>query len=232
MTHVTRQVLDCGTLVDGYGRPMAAAARSMLADIPARLCGTPALIVPTARTPFPRLLSRRTSHRPIWLADPSQEDLDWQRQDVDDRAAFIAGGVDQLPACIQDVAFVLNPFGLQHTLAEAPQYASAVRRHTRNDALLLTLDWGPTRYPQDLASLSGIAEEIQFSIQSQLAPYSVETGWRLIKEMDFLFEVRHTVEGIAALLNDDNAARLRDAVLRDRVISVGSSVLYRLYEAV
>jgi len=232
---VTRRRVDCGTPVDGYRQPLALVCSHLLRDTPAGVAGTAALVSPTAKTPFPLLVRRLASHHPLYLADPSREDLEWQRSQVgDDQVEYLVGGAAELPDSLQGLGLVLNPFGLQHWHIEAPLYAPAVRTHCRDDAHLVTLDWGATSYPEALAGLPGIAEEVRFSEQALLPPYGVETGWRLVGELEVTFGLLHSVEDIAVRLHSEHGARLRDAAstLQILTVLVGSSVIYRRYEGV
>ncbi len=224
---VERETVQCGVVEDGYGFPMAVAARYLLDDV----SPTSTLIVPTAKTPFPRLLSRRAGYQPLWLADPSAEDLAWQRAQVGDGATYIPASPATLVGQLSGIGLVLNPFGLQHTIAEAPAYGPLMRRLVGPDGSMVTLDWGPTRYPEDLAGLPGIADEVRFARSSQLEPFPEDTGWALLKEREIFFEMPHSVDHVAALLNAANAATLRAATDPGRVIEVGSPVIYRLYRA-
>jgi len=229
----TRHYVDYGTLAGGYRQLHAMVFQFLLQDIPPQLTGTAALVSPAATTPFPFLLSRLTCHRPLYLADPSHQDLEMQRALVqDDQAFYLHGGVSELPDSLTDLGIVLNPFGLQHWHAEAPRFASAVRKHSRDDGRLYTLDWGVTRYPDDFAGLPGIAEEIHFSRSALLCPYGPESGWRLLGEREIAFGLQHSVEEIATLLSGEHAELLRAAAQRRQspIIVIGSSVLYRQYE--
>ena len=231
----THHFVDYGTLAGGYRQLHAGVFQLLLQDVPAQLTGTAALVSPASTTPFPFLLSRLTSHRPLYLADPSHEDLELQRSLVgDDQAIYLASGVAELPDSPTGLGIVLNPFGLQHWTVEAPLYASAVRKRSRDDGRLFTLDWGITRYPEDLAGLPGIAEEVHFSEAALLSPYGPETGWRLLGEREIAFGLEHSVEDIAARLHGDHAELLRAAARhrqRSRIV-IGASVIYRLYEGI
>ena len=232
---VTRRRVDCGTTLDGYRQPLALVCSHLLRDTQAGVAGSAALVSPTARTPFPLLLRRLASYHPLYLADPSREDLEWQRAQVgDDQVEYLLGGAAELPDSLQGLGLVLNPFGLQHWPEEAPLYAQAVRAHCLGDAHLVTLDWGPTSYPDALAGLPGIAEEVRFSAQAALPAYGVETGWRLLGELEVTFGLPHSVEDIAVRLHAEHAARLREvaSTLPSPTVLVGSSVIYRRYEGV
>jgi hypothetical protein len=231
LSRLDRETIQCGLVTDGYRMPMAVVSRFLLSDVPTHTAPVPTLVVPTARTPFPRVLGRRDGYQPLWLADPLDADLAWQRDQVGAAAIYLTASPSTLPPELTDIELILNPFGLQHTIAEAPRYAGDVRRVAAPDAVLVTLDWGPTRYPNDLAGLPGIADEVRFAHDSQLLAFGEETGWALQREREIVFEMPHTVDHVAALLNEVNAATLRAAAAPDRVVEVGSSVIYRLYRA-
>jgi hypothetical protein len=229
---VTRARVDCGS-VEHERVPFAVAARCILAGIPGEVAAGAALVFPASQWPFPRLLGRHTSLHPLYLADPSHEALQWQQQQVgDDRAVYcLVAGIADLPDSLRDLGVVLNPFGLQHRMHEASLYAPALRERCRGGAVLLTLDWGDIVYPEDLAALPGIAEEVRFSEQLRLEAFGPETGWVLTQEQEILYRVLHPVEEIAARLLADHAEQLRQATtLRGcAVVEIATSVIYRRY---
>lgn len=231
---VLRHRVDCGTHVD-YRQPLATVFEHLLQDIPQSIGETAALVSPAAKSPLPLLLSKLTSFHPLYLADPSHEDLLWQQAQVgDNQIVYLVGGAAELPDSLTGLGAVFNPFGLQHWAAEAPQYASAVRKHSRDGAHLFTLDWGVTRYPEDIAGVPGIAEEVRFSEQTQLAAYGTETGWQLTRELEVVFGLQHTVEDIAVKLHGEHGTLLREATRhRESLeVTVGSSIIYRHYKGV
>lgn len=230
----TTRRIECGLLADSYRTPLAVVSKTFLADILALPQGA-VLVLPTAKTPFPLVLSRMTNCRPLYLADPVASDLEWQRERVgNDQTVYLESGATELPDSLQGLGVVLNPFGLQHWHSEAQQYAPTVRKHSRDDALLITLDWGRTRYPEDLADLPGIAEEVRFSEQSLLPPFGRETGWELVSQIEVAFDLQHTVSDIAVLLREEHAETLRKTVAHreSKAVAIGSSILYRRYKGI
>jgi hypothetical protein len=226
--------VECGTHVD-YRQPLATVFERLLQDIPEGVGGRAALVSPTAKTLLPFLLRKLTTLCPLYLADPSHSDLEWQHAQVgSDQIVYLVGGTNELPDSLVGLGAVFNPFGLQHWSAEAPHYASAVRKHSRDDAHLFTLDWGKTDYPEDIAGLPGIAEEVRFSQKAQLAPYGRQTGWRQVSELEVAFGLQHTIEDIAVLLSLEHAALLRAATHHwsDSTVIVRSSIIYRHYKGV
>lgn len=230
----TSGVEEYGT-VDSDRFPLAVAASHVLEDIPGHLAQAAALVFPAAQWPFPRLLIRRTTLHPVYVVDPSDEYLEWQRAQVGERAVYAVGSVAEgppLPDSLQDLGLVLNPFGLQHRMAEVPLYASALRERCRGDAVLMTLDWGAVVYPENLTWLPGIAHEVRFSQESLLPAYGGETGWTLVKERTIRYSVKHAIQEMIEQLQPDQTELLRNAtVQRDGVFDVQSSMIYRLYYA-
>jgi hypothetical protein len=226
--------VECGTHVD-YRQPLALVFERLLQDIPRGAGGRAALVSPTAKTLLPLLLRKLTTLCPLYLADPLHSNLEWQRAQVgSDQIVYLVGSATELPDSLTGLGTVFNPFGLQHWPAEAPHYASIVRKHSRGDAHLFTLDWGKTDYPEDIAGLPGIAEEVRFSQKAQLAPYGLETGWRQVSELEVAFGLQHTIEDIAVLLNPEHAVLLRAAAHHrpGSLVIVRSSIIYRHYEGV
>jgi hypothetical protein len=187
------------------------------------------MIMPAMKTPFPRVILRRTRFRPVFVVDPEEESLTWQRSNTERGAEFIRSEDFTIRYPLRDVALTINPFGLQHYPTWRELYPGTVLKHSSADARLITLDWGVTCYEEDLADLPGIAHEIEFSRRAQLEAFGAETGWQLVKQWEYFFYVEHGVEEIAALLSSENAERLRSAVTSDRRIKVGSSAIYRNY---
>ncbi len=225
--------VDCG-VVEHERVPLAIAAREILNAIPAELAPVAALVLPAAQWPFPRLLARHASFHPLYLADPSDEALQWQRKQVGDNDSVVyccVASVADLPASLQHLSLVLNPFGLQHRLDVASSYAPALRERCRSGAVLLTLDWGGIAYPQDLAALPGIVEEVDFAEQSRLAAFGPETGWKLVEEQEILYRVLHPVEEIAARLRTEHAEQLRQITSQREyaIVEIATSVVYRRY---
>ncbi len=216
-------------LTHGYPQLMVGVSQHMLADLPAHPESTPALVLPAAQMPFPYLFSSHTSFSPLFIADHSLENLTWQRERVGERAIYTLVESNELPMEIQDIGIVLNPFGLQHDLSRAPQYAVLVRERCKSHAMLITLDWGINKYPDPLATLQGIAADIRYSAERLLAPYGGETGWKLVQEREFPFKLPQAVEDVAHLLGEEEAAFVRSAFTQD--ILVESSVCYRRYAA-
>lgn len=225
---------ECGTLTDGYRMLHARVFQFLQQDMPPHLNGS-ILIAPAATTPFPLLYRHLFPNSFLCLADPSSEDLAFQHSLLGtNQVAYFPGGVDDLPSSLTDLCVVLNPYGLQHWRAEAPRYASAVLGHCRGrgGAQLFTLDWGVTTYPEDLAGLPGIANEIHFSQAALLTAYGPETGWRLMRERIVRFGLLHAVEEIAEKLHQDHEELFRNVVRQQgrTTVVIGSSVIYRQYE--
>lgn len=216
-------------LTGGYPQLMVVVGQRMLADRPLRLRSTPALVLPAAQMPFPYLLASHTAHAPLFIADPLLKNLTWQRERVGGRSFYVLVSAEELPIEIQRIGFVLNPFGLQHDLLHAPQYAAMVRTRCQNEAELVTLDWGINRYPDPLATLERIAADIRYSTERILAPYEVKTGWKLVQEREIPFKLPQPVEAVAQLLGSEEAQFVRDTFSQE--IIVESSVYYRRYEA-
>src|SRR5262249_22187275 len=189
-------------LTHGYPQLMVEVGQHILADLSAYPGSAPALVLPAAQMPFPYLFSSHTSCSPLFIADHSLENLRWQRERVGERAIYTLVESNALPVEIQDIVIVLNPFGLQHDLLHAPQYAALVRGRCKSQAMLLTLDWGINKYPDLLATLRGIAADIDYSASRLLAPYGGETGWKLVQEREFPFKLPQTVEDVAHLLGE------------------------------
>jgi hypothetical protein len=228
---VTRRTVECG-VVDHDRLPLAVAASSILADIPGDRA-LAAAVFPVAQLPFARVLGQFTSLHPLFLVDSDEECLEWQRGQVGDRAVYLAGSVTDLPDALQGLGVVLNPFGLQHHLAEAPLYAPALRSQCRGDAVMLTLDWGKVGYPTELAHLPGIADEVHYAEQRLLDAFGPETGWILTKEQEIRYSVKHTIDTLATLLRPDHANLLRQAETQrgSSVVEVQSSIIYRFYQS-
>ena len=229
MSHEARIREESILLTGGYPQLMVKVGQCLLADLPPRLQSTAALILPAAQMPFPYLLATRTTHSPLFIGDPVLENLTWQRERVGERGIYALVRTSELPIEIQALGVVLNPFGLQHDLQNAPHYASLVRERCQTGALLLTLDWGINRYPDSIATLVGIAADIRYSTERILAPYGLETGWSLVQEREIPFKLYHPVEAAAQLLGSEEAAFVRSTFTQD--ILVESSVCYRHYEA-
>jgi hypothetical protein len=227
-THV-----DCG-IVAHERVPLAIAARKILNVIPVALAAGAALVFPAAQWPFPRLLARRTSFHPLYLADPSDEALQWQREQVGENDGVVyccVASVTSLPDSLQNLGFVLNPFGLQHRFEDASSYAPVLRERCRGGAVLVTLDWGGISYPEDLAVLPGIVEEVRFAEQSCLAAFGPETGWKLGEAQEISYRMQYPLEMIAARLCTEHAEHLRE-ITRGResaIVEIATSVIYRCY---
>ncbi len=230
MSHEKRTREDPIILTGGYPQLMVVVGQRMLADHPERLHSAPVLILPAAQMPFAYLFASRTKHYPIFIADQRLENLTWQRQKLPEGKGFyVLVGVNELPIEVRGVGVVVNPFGLQHDLPNAPRYASLVRERCLEGAMLQTLDWGVNRYPDAIAQLPGIAADIHYSAERLLEPYGTETGWRLIQEHEIPFSLPSTIESIAEKLGEAEATYVRTTFTQD--ILVESSVCYRSYEA-
>jgi hypothetical protein len=225
-----KSVIEYGCLGDGDAEFMTKAALQMLADLPEHLLTAPLLILPAAQTPFPWIFSQRMKPHPLIIADPRQENLDWQRVRVSN-ALYVLGGSADL-ADLEHIGIVLNPLGLQHYPSEIPHYASRIRRWCRPHAIFMTLDWGHHRYPEILAQIPGIEHDIRHAAQRVLPPYGTETGWKLLQETELRFEYAFTIEALVKMLRKEDAARVRTAFSQDQPIIVGSSACYRRYEAI
>lgn len=224
-------LFDCGTL-SNYRQLHTKVFHFMLQDLPDNIAGTAALVAPTAVMPYPFLLHRFSSHRPLFLLDPDPADLEQQRSLVGDKQViYQTGGVADFPDSLQDLGLVLNPFGLQHWRREIPLYASAARKRSRDDGRLITLDWGRTRYPDTLADLPGIVEEVRFSEQALLPAYDEQSGWRLELEREICFALPYGVKDIIAQMSSEHAEtfQLFARELPDDAIIIGGSVIYRVY---
>jgi hypothetical protein len=147
------------------------------------------------------------------------------------RVRLLACDVTELPDDVHGLGCVFNPFGLQEFPGRDGEYADAVHRRVRDDAILQTLDWGLTSYPDDLTGLPGIADEIAFSARHQLAPFTPQQGWLLEKETVFEFHFEHTGEEIALILPPEAVGGFHRVVGSQQVVAVGSSVVYRFYRA-
>lgn len=233
MRNVLREVVDCGIQDSQYRTAMAAASHRLLSDI-SRISShsESALVVPAMKSPFPRLLSRRTSFHTIYVLDPEDENIRWQTLTIEtkEKCTFVVGD-ESKSRNLEGIGFVLNPFGLQHYPEQSKYFGERVRKLTHNAALLATLDWGLTTYPDDIKDFPGISNEIRHSELLQLPAFETRDGWEQVKETEFKFFVRHTVDEIAMLLTSDHGRQLREKFASDRNIEVGSSIIYRLYEA-
>lgn len=229
---VLAHALECGTIEKNSPIPYALVFRCLQEDVPVELGETAALVFPSSKEPLPLLLAKRTSHRPLYLADQEGSALEWQRQHlgVEGVEYHHVAGVATLPDTLQDLGIVINPFGLQHWPSEIPLYAPLMHERCRRGAVLLTLDWGPIHYPDDIARLPGIAQEIRFNEQSLLLPYSPETGWQLWKARTIHYGEEYTIEDLFALYPDQAVRRQSMSVERGRFV-VRSSWIYRLYVA-
>lgn len=233
MTPVQTEVVDVGRQEAGYRHVLAVAAHAALSDVPPALRKSPALLGQVAATPFARVYDHRSRHEPLIAFDPRREHIDSQREMLGDstRVRLLTCDVTELPADVGDLGCVFNPFGLQEFPGRDGEYADAVRPRARNDAILQTLDWGLTSYPDELTELPGIADEIAFSEKHQLAPFTPEQGWRLERETVFRFHFEHTGEEIALILPPEAVDGFHRVVDPEQVVAVGSSVVYRFYRA-
>jgi hypothetical protein len=233
MTPVHTEVVDVGRQEAGYRHVLAVAAQAVLSDVPPALRESPALIGQVAATPFTRVYDRRSRHEPLIAFDPRREHIDSQREmlGAGSRVRLLTCDVTGLPADVAGLGCVVNPFGLQEFPGRDGEYADAVRRRVRNDAILQTLDWGLTSYPDELTDLPGIADEIAFSARHQLAPFTAAQGWRLEKEVVFAFHFEHTGEEIAVILPPEAVDGFHRVVDPEQVVAVGSSIVYRSYRA-
>jgi hypothetical protein len=221
-----------GRLDSGYGPVLAEALRDVLSS-PLSALRRPALIGHTASVPVVHTLEKFTKWNSVFAFDPRPEHVAYQRSKIKDpdRVTVLECRVTDLPPEVRDLSVVVNPFGLQEFPGEDRTYARVVRERAAADAVLLTLDWGPTRYPESIADLPGISDEVQFSKRSQLAPFGETEGWRLKDETSYDFFFVHTGEQVAAILPSAKAAVFREVVPADRIVEISSSVLLRRYEA-
>lgn len=233
MNNVPREIIDCGLQDSQYRIAIASVSHRLLLDMsPVSSKAETALIVPAMKSPFPRLLSRRTPFHSIYILDSENENIRWQITNIEakEKCTFIVGD-ESKSLDLKDVSFILNPFGLQHYADQSRYFGERVRTFAHNTALLATLDWGVTTYPEDLKDFPGISNEIQHSERLQLPPFSKRDGWEHIKETVFTFFVQHTIDEISTLLTGDHKVQFQRRFLPDRIIEVGSSIVYRLYEA-
>jgi hypothetical protein len=209
---------------------MAEIGQRMLADLPVHLAQAAALVLPAARMPFPWFLLTYTACSPLIVADPDEKNLTWQQDRLGQRAIYVSARAQDLPPGIRGVGLALNPFGLQHDLAHAPFYASTIREHCQLQGALITLDWGENHYPDALAALPGIAEDIHYSRDRLLDPYTQETGWKLQQAWELPFTLPHTTQALVQKLTSEEAAVVHSTFTGD--ILIGASVIYRRYQAI
>jgi hypothetical protein len=226
------QPLECGTIERDSNIPYALVFRCLQEDVPVEMREAAALVFPGGQSPFPLLLARCTAHRPLYLADQEAPALRWQRCHLGEEVMEYhhVDGVATLPATLRDLGLVLNPFGLQHWPSEVPLYASLVRERCRRGAVLLTLDWGTIDYPQEIATLPGIAGEIRFNEQSLLPPYGPETGWQLRQERTIRYGEEYTILDLFASRPGQAMPPPGVSERKERFV-VRSSWIYRLYVA-
>ncbi|MGH9003187.1 MAG: hypothetical protein ACRDYV_08670, partial [Acidimicrobiia bacterium] len=141
--------VDIGRQDAGYGYVLAVAMRQLLRDIPPELASAPVLVGQVASTSVPRVYANRTRHAPLFVFDPRDEHVEAQREmlSAGRPVRLLQCDVTDLPGEVDDLACVVNPFGLQEFPDRVIEYGTEVRRRVRTAGFLQTLDWGLTGYP-------------------------------------------------------------------------------------
>lgn len=226
----TESKQEVGQLTGGYGKVLASAARDILVRC-APSEPLKVLVGHTAAIPIVHILEKHTSWETIFIFDDRQDNIDYQLGKINspERVRPFRCKVSDLPEEVSDLDLVINPFGLQEYPGEEQLYALETRSRCKDDATLVTLDWGLTNYEDRFVSIPGISDEIAFS-EARATPI-FRDGWSLMDQVSYEFYISHTADQIEAIMPEHARSQFRGVVSEGEIINVYSTAIARYYRA-
>jgi hypothetical protein len=217
-----------GGFDDGrYGRIVAISA-SQLLQRPAA-ASSKCLVAPANRTPIAKLLQSKTDHSEVHALEPVAHKMAAQKLISGPAVVYHEITLAELTRTGVKFGRIVNPWGLQPRPETIGQFEEDARAVATADGILQTLDWGPTVYPEPIASIPAFAAEIEFSAGAGTPVLTA--GWELEDEAEISFTVRYSAEEVKGILAGKVVEQF-DAVWSDgAVVDASTTVMYRQYRA-